>query len=310
MLSVAWQEGEALVRIRRLSEDAPSTESSELYRLSGSVLQYRVSQNRHCVGFGGQRAATYEDCFNRPQKGERTCVSCSVAEANHAGGLHHAHTKEANELDSKMASHLQQPNSLYLAVFRDGSIKVGTTTNRRHNTRLLEQGAWLAQTVATTSNGIEIRKIEDLVTQQLGIPQSVSIKRKLTGMATPSDEAALEAKLAQAAADVHRLLFSDQSLVEASPQVPAESEIWRYTDTLEPGSPTHTELQRSPFVYSAPLDVGAHHIEVHGSCGRITLVTKPNSTDYFVVDIGQLFGLELALGEHEPAAITVQDALF
>ena len=47
-----------------------------------------------------------------------------------------------------MAAYLSHPHRLYLAAFRDGSIKVGTTRGSSGHTRLIEQGAWLAAYVA------------------------------------------------------------------------------------------------------------------------------------------------------------------
>lgn len=302
VLGLTWLEGIPRLRMRRPDED------SQLFELTGSVLRYQATNTTHCVGFGVQVASSYSDCHKSPQPGERTCVSCSVAEANHASGLHHAHTKDPAVQSSTMASHLQQPNSLYLAMFRDGSVKVGTTTSRRHTTRLLEQGAWMARTVATTSDGIEIRKLEDLVTEQLGVPQSVSIKRKLSGLATPSDEKILASKLDEKAAEVQRLLSSGSSLVTDSTKISPTNDIWRFTDTLSPGATA--SLVDSPYLYSAPLNQDHHHIEITGNCGRIAVVTKPDSNDRFLVDLGQLFGVELSVGDHEPAEITVQDSLF
>ncbi len=166
----------------------------------------------------------------------------------------------------------------------------------------------MARTVATTSDGIEIRKLEDLVTEQLGIPQSVSIKRKLSGLATPSDEKALASKLDEKAAEVQQLLSSGSSLVTASTKLSPNEHIWRFTDTVD--SAAAAQLLDGPYIYSAPLNQDHHHVQITGNCGRIALVTKPDSNDHFLLDLGQLFGIELAIGDHKPAEIMVQDALF
>jgi hypothetical protein len=68
--------------------------------------------------------------------------------------------------------------------------------------------------------------------------------------------------------------------------------------------------------YPARLDSGTHHQEVLQICGRMAVLTRPGTTagsgktDRFVADLGQLYGIELDLGQYEPDQLAVQDSLF
>ena len=197
ILGVSWVDDHPLVRVRD-----QHTIASELVPLIGLDLCHRALADspRICIGHKPLRSggASYVDCRQAPQPGGRTCRSCAVAEATFASNLHHAHTKESIGVDPDIAAHLRQPNLLYLAAFRDGSTKVGTSTEKRLHTRLAEQGAWVARVVAWTPDGITVRLLEDLVTKRLELPQAVSASRKLGGLTQPVPEDRLDRGLATA----------------------------------------------------------------------------------------------------------------
>ena len=201
---LTWASGEPMVRIR---DDGSPT--SELVPLIGLVLNYQTDRDapRLCVGRTPFRAADgdHHDCLNRPESGSKLCTQCSISDATFASNLHHAHTRDRADIDPAIAEHLRQPNVLYLAAFRDGSVKVGTSTARRHHKRLTEQGAWRALVVATTTDGYAVRDIEDRVTAELEVPQPVSIGRKLDGMASPLPDHSLDEELAWRADQVRDL---------------------------------------------------------------------------------------------------------
>lgn len=289
-------------------------ESAILVDAVGLALNYRLGPEptRHCIGSRSPKRndGAYVDCRNRPQPGERVCVSCAVANAEFAADLHHAHTKDRDQIDRVVIEHLRQPNILYLAAFRDGSLKVGTSTAHRAPTRLAEQGAWQAVEVASVNDGFTVRRVEDLVTTKLGLPQSVAMTRKLQGMASPIDEASLTDRLQASADDVHGLLDSLDRLPGGKEEwsVDQRRQWWRFVDFVNGGSGSETwaGLHR----YPARLDRGAHHIDVMTMCGRLAVLGRPGSDDRFVADLGRLFGLELEMGEHVPDELVVQDSLF
>lgn len=316
VLGLVWGDDGCRVRLRvpttGTSAAGPAT-PSELVPIIGLELNYRVGPDarRHCLGHSSPRRnnGAYVDCGNRPQATEKTCVNCAVADAEFASDLHHAHTRERSELDRSVVDHLEQTNVLYLAAFRDGSLKVGTSTAHRTDKRLREQGAWMASLVATVSDGFTVRRLEDLVTEKLGLTQSVAVKRKLHGMVNPLGEARLAQRLDEMVDEVHRLIGSMDRL-------PGSQDSRTIAETIEltdrpwgfPGS--DSDVWDRLHQYPARLDAGTHHLEVVAVCGRMAVVARPGSDDRFIADLGQLFGVELDLGHYRPDPLAVQDSLF
>lgn len=294
---LTWASGEPLVRMR---DDGSAV--SDLVPLVGLVLNYQTDRDapRLCVGKTPFRPADgdHHDCANRPGPGSKLCTQCSISDATFASNLHHAHTKDRTEIDPAIAEHLRQPNVLYLAAFRDGSVKIGTSTQKRHHKRLTEQGAWRALIVATTADGYAVRDIEDRVTADLQIPQSVSIGRKLDGMASPLSDDRLDEELAWRADQVRSL--QDRM---GDGRIEAQREPWSF-----PGA--HAALWTALHRYPVRLDAGQHDLEVVAACGRIAVVQRRGTSDVFAADVGQLYGIELRLGDYESDELAVQDSLF
>lgn len=297
LLGVSWAGGSPSVRVR----DDASLLSQEIL-LVGLDLNYRVEENslRLCLGHVPFRKGrdSYVDCVNRPADGDRKCNRCAANDATFAANLHHAHTKDPDTLDSSVARHMLQPNVAYLAAFRDGSIKIGTSTLKRQDERLTEQGAWLAKVIATSTDGIAIRALEDQVTRQLGVPQSVSARRKVAGLANPASDDLLGAKLADLGEKAHNVLtdLDDDRLKPAD-------QLW---ESQASGDPIWDNVHS----YGHSLRIGSHQLRVLAASGRQVAFSRAEGSDVFVADLGPLLGLELELGEFQPAPIAVQDALF
>jgi hypothetical protein len=300
IVSYTWATGSPRLRVR------PVRGRSELTPAEGFTINYRVPDGarRHCPGRVPFRAGQgdYVDCFNPPQRNSRTCVSCAVAEATLAGSLHHAHTREPDELDADVEAHLLQPNILYLAAFGDGSIKVGTSSVRRTENRWLEQGAWLTVVVAEAADGIVVRRLEDLVTEELGIGQSVAARRKIAGLINPVGDEVLTERLKESTTDVHRLV------TELGPAgIDPAQEYW--SNPLA-GSPVLNDLRP----YPADLSRDSHHFTIEAMIGRLAVIKRggpdTEGTDRFVIDVGVLFGLELHRGDFKPVELAIQDSLF
>lgn len=285
-----------MVRIRR--NKAPST----LEPLIGLTLKYSTDSDakRHCVGHRPFRdgSTTWSDCDNTPLHNGRTCDRCAANDATFASQLHHAHTKGKGELDASVSAHMDQPNHLYLAAFRDGSIKIGTSTAGRLETRLTEQGAWIAQIVANAADGFAVRSIEDRVTVELGLGQSVSIVRKLAGLIDPEPDTQLDEELAKWKSNIARLINeSGDSRLETA------DSTWRSSNIDDP-------LFVGLRPYPLKVDAGSHDLEFLGASGRVGVVTRPGARDHFVIDLRRLYGVELTLGEVVPDELLLQDSLF
>ncbi len=295
VVAYTWSDDRSRLRVR--PPDGPSA----LTEASGFPLHYRVDSAPvwHCPGRIPFRSGRgdYVDCLNRPQPGGRTCVDCAVAEATLAGSLHHAHVRSADDIDTAVDAHLRQPNVLYLATFGDGSIKVGTSSAGRTDQRLLEQGALLAVVAAKADDGIVVRRVEDLVTERIGLAQSVGVARKLRGLVTPRSADRLAVELDAAVDEVHRLL--DDVVPDG---VAATREPWS-----NPG--LRRLVDDKLFTYPADLRRDAHQLTVDYMVGRLAVV-EGRGGDRFAIDVGRIFGLELEPGDFDPVAVTVQDSLF
>lgn len=270
--------------------------------VSGFALNYHLDDHaeRACVGHRPFRDSTGEwfDCDNPPLHDGRKCDRCAAVDATFASQLHHAHNKARGELEGAVLRHLEQPNSLYLACFRDGSIKVGTSSAPRLKVRLAEQGAWLARVVANTTDGFAVRSLEDRITIEMGLPQSVSIRRKLDGLTQPKPDAALAAELDRWSAAVHQLMEDTSDR-----RVTAASEDWRFEMSDNP-------LWESLHPYPLKLSSGSHDIEMVSASGRAVVIRRPGSDDHFVADAQHLFGIAITPGDHVPDELAVQDSLF
>ncbi len=298
-IGLDWSDGEPRLRIRGHDDGA-----SELIPLIGLRLNYRADAStvRKCLGHVPWRSDrsghNYVDCHAQPEPGRRVCSRCAGADGAFAASLHHAHTRGAGEIDPDVARHLQAPNHLYLAAFRDGSIKIGTSTERRLNKRLSEQGAWMARVVARASDGYAVREIEDRVTEALDIGQTVNVTRKLRGLVRPVADSDLESDLEAAAGEVHELLA-----VVADKRLTASDDRWT---NPRAGNPAFVRAHRYPL----DLANGTHDFEVVDACGPVAALTRTGSSDVFVTSLKPLFGLVLPLGDFTSDTINLQDSLF
>lgn len=301
VLGLTWASGEPELRVRDIDPANPDA-VSRLEPLVGQVLNYRTGPDvrRWCLGRTPFRAAhsDHYDCRERPEPGSRLCRRCSISDATFASNLHHAHTKDRADIDPAIAEHLRQRNVLYLAAFRDGSVKVGTSTEHRRMKRLAEQGAWCARIVASTVDGYAVRDIEDRVTAEVDIPQSVSIGRKIDGMAAPVPQRQLDATL-----DVLAAAVDDVRTRMADRRIEAADDRWVFPHADEP---RWARVQR----YPAKLGTGQHDLDVVDACGRMAMVQRRGTADVFVADIGQLYGFELDCGDYESDELAVQGSLF
>ena len=297
LLGVSWAGGIASIRVR----DNASLLSAEL-PLLGLHLNYHADEHslNLCLGHVPFRRGrdAYVECVNRPAPGDRKCNRCAANDATFAASLHHAHTKDPDTIDPAVAKHMMQPNVAYLAAFRDGSIKIGTSTLKRQQERLTEQGAWIAEVVATSTDGFAIRDLEDKVTQDLGLPQSLNARRKVAGLANPMSNQLLEAKLSELGAAVGEVIaeLSDDRLKH-------KSEKWFSQAVSDP-------IWDNVHSYGQNLKVGNHDLTVRAVSGRQIAFSRSGADDIFVTDLGPLMGLELELGEFAPSPIAVQDSLF
>lgn len=194
-----------------------------------------------------------------------------------------------------MAEFMNWPNVVYLAAFADGSVKVGTSRRERIETRLLEQGAWLSVIVAEVTDGYQVRRLEDLLSHKFDLSQSVSVRRKQAGLVNPRPSDLLSADL-------------DRWVERVTPFV---DDFGATTIARRWEHPDRRELeQRRLLAYPADPTVGPHDLGLAGSVGRIGLAQRADAADWFIFDLGVLFGLELDWGDHGSTPLVIQDSLF
>ncbi|MEM7094770.1 MAG: hypothetical protein AAF567_17330 [Actinomycetota bacterium] len=196
-----------------------------------------------------------------------------------------------------------------MAAFRDGSLKVGTSTHGRSDTRLAEQGAWAAQFVAECDDGLAVRRLEDAATERLDLAQAVQASRKLAGLVHPRADDALDAELAETAERVGVLV--DERADPAARRL-LDEPMWRHPKRCD-------ALETPPIRYPAKLTTGRHDLAIRSAIGRLLLVTRGPSADpgggaspgdVFAIDPAPLFGRVLDMGEYGSEEIAIQDSLF
>lgn len=302
---VDWSEPDRpLIRFAPVSSRVSSRERSEL--VSTEVAwRFRVVDTdvRYCCGWfelvGDQ--AQHRPCpANNPATEGRQCARCR----NQGFGLHLAH--RGGDQTASVRDYLAQPHRLYLAVFADGTIKVGTAAQSRLDSRIAEQGAVAACFVASAANGVDVRLAEDAVSARFGLTQSVSARRKLRACGVAVDVDRLTAGLHQAIEDILpylAVLASEHGWVEpARPPIP-----WRLPDHAR------RLFAATPLVaYPNELDRGDHSLYVRAMSGPIAMVTmtaEPDAQPY-AVNLTEVFGVPMRFGEFRSTPRAVQASLF
>ncbi len=296
ILGIDWDNGAPHARLFNCS-----TEAIQKVPLKNYQLSYRTVEpmTRVCIGF---RADTGDNgnsspCLKIPAKG-RKCESCNRRESIFASELHHAHRRDRGSLSSRIIDHLQKPNYLYLAVFADGSTKVGTSTARRIETRLLEQGALLASIICETTDGFIVRTLEDLVTEEMGIVQAISTKRKMQGILQPAHQEEINENLGVAHGKVHKFLehlaFDGSTLIARNWENPEnETACWEKIGK-----------------YPNSLSAGAHDLTLISIRGRIGAFQRSTEPDFYAADLEEVFGIVIEKGIFPTDDLSIQGQLF
>ena len=296
ILGISWEDEVPFGRILNLT-----TDTIQKINLTNYQLSYRInaSADRICLGYrpGIGNQEEHSTCTKILGKG-RKCDSCTRKDQIFAAGLHHAHTRDRGSLSAEIISHLERPNYLYIAIFGDGSIKVGTSTARRVGTRLLEQGAFFASIICETSDGFIVRTLEDMITSDIGLVQAISTKRKMKGVLHPVSHNKLRETLNNARDKVSDFLgnlpFKGYSMILDNWDNPVvESTCWKKV-----------------LKYPKNLSSGTHDLMIVSICGRIGAVQREAETEFYATDLDEIFGLIIEPGHFPPEDFTIQGELF
>jgi len=296
LLGISWEDELPFGRILNLT-----TDTIQRINLTNYQLSYRITEpaNRICLGYrpGTGNPEEHSTCTKIPEKG-RKCEPCTRKDQIFAAGLHHAHTRDRGSLSAEILNHLEQPNYLYVAIFGDGSIKVGTSTARRIGTRLLEQGAFLASIICETSNGLMVRTLEDMITKDLGLVQAISTKRKMKGVLHPLSQTELRETLNNVCGKVSD--FLENLDLEGYSMI---LDNW-YNPAIE--SPCWKKVLK----YPKNLSNGTHDLTLVSICGRIGVLRRETEAEFYAADLDELFGIIVEVGQFPPEDFTIQGELF
>ncbi|PPK63355.1 DUF2797 domain-containing protein [Actinokineospora auranticolor] len=235
-------------------------------------------------------------CPDRAQAGQNDqCPRCLGQDEFRFAHQYH---RDGNVPDA-LRRYMDQPHWLYLATFADGATKVGTAAEPRKHSRLNEQGALFATYLTTTPDGRTVRFLEDAITRDLRMPQTVRATTKLKALANLTNLAA-----AGAAHDQHVTRAADALTATGNQTVlekwapPAEGARLRVAG-------------RARALYPHDLQDGEHGFTVTSCVGTqvLTTLTGDDETDY-VLDLGTLKGRRIALGPFTSPGAAVQSSLF
>jgi len=300
VLGVAWRDRVPqldLVTVR----GALRTHPPVLGRLGLRV----AAPGRYCTGWYGfdRDGGRWWPCPDgNPTAGSRQCADCALrdqfrfAHQGHLGGY----------VPPALEAHLASPHWLYLATFADGFTKVGTATASRQDARLDEQGPLLATHVARAANGRLVREAEDEVTRRLEVPQHRRRAAKVAAWVQPAPAAAVRARHQESVAQARELVAGT---VWGGDVFPRE-EVWApppASRALHGPPPSGRRL-----AYPNALSEGEHGLQVEAAAGSAVLArTQPGADALrYVVDLGELVGCRVVLGDYTSAEAELQEPLF
>ena len=296
LTAINWHAEEPFLQFR-----VQGQESSQLMSANELELRFRVAagRDRQCIGTvdRSEDGSTSVQC-DSPAVSARQCERCQTKDNIAAANMHQAHRRGRDAIGKAMAAYLTHPHRLYVAIFRDGSTKVGTTRGVSGGNRLVEQGAWYASYLAQADDGFFVRELEDSITEKLGIRQAVDTRKKFAGHLQPLLDQELENQLTQLANEIQKVLTKEigakGSLLDdqwSNPRI--EDQAW-------------TDLVSYPTV----INQGAHEFTIKSMVGRLATCNRTGFTENFLLDLQPLLTHPLETGDFEIDEFIMQNSLF
>lgn len=210
---------------------------------------------------------------------------------------HHAHN--GGQAPAALSAYLDQPHLLYVATFAHAASKVGTAAAPRRVSRLNEQGPVHATYLLRARDGRAVRVLEDTLSRDAGLAQSVRGPGKLAALTNPDPR---QARTAHDAA-VGRALAALTAL-GLSP----EPEEWTPPAC---GAELRSPRQGERLAYPHDLREGEHGFQVDSCSGSHALVRlTPDDDARYVLDLNALKGRRVLIGSYTSPAIPLQGSLF
>ncbi|MGH8931495.1 MAG: DUF2797 domain-containing protein [Egibacteraceae bacterium] len=177
---------------------------------AGRTVGWRVQGPRRCVGLYDNQSNARRLCpGNRSPEVGAQCSGCASADPGR---------RIAQDRPGADGTFPTGVFRLYLALFGLQALKVGLTAKHRADDRLLEQGA-IAHLFLCEGSYLDIRRIEQLVSSLLGIPEQVQWRRKRALWSEATDRHPHAAVLNIAADQARGLLAGSPVTVLPEPTV-------------------------------------------------------------------------------------------
>lgn len=296
LTGIRWKNNEPSLRVQ--TDDTPS---AVLVEARGLNLRFRtdVEQPGRCIGRTERSVdgSSYVECLSPSTRG-RQCERCQVIDNVSAANMHQAHRKGRDSIDQRMAAYLSHPHRLYVAIFRDGSTKVGTTRGSDGGQRLVEQGAWFAKYVAHVEDGFLVRELEDLVSKSINLGQAVDTRKKFAGHLRGQRNSELESTLKDLTFEVRKVLQTQ------------EIDGWSSLDETWANPSLNDEHWMDLVAYPSAVTRGAHEFTIHSMVGRLAACDRPGFGETFLLDTQPLLGRPLERGDFELDQLVLQESLF
>ncbi|MGH3628647.1 MAG: DUF2797 domain-containing protein [Sciscionella sp.] len=202
-----------------------------------------------------------------------------------------------------LTAYMAQPHWLYIATFAHAASKVGTAAAPRSKSRLDEQGAMHATYLAEVPDGCVVRDLEDALSRELGLAQTVRGAAKLAALADPHPDPGrvhtVHKQVVDSAVTVLATLGADIARREWTP--PPEGFTLR--------SP---QQQGERAIYPHDLRDGEHGLRIEACSGTQILAALPADFDdvRYVLDVNTLRGRRITFGDYTSPETTLQGSLF
>ncbi|MHA2240796.1 MAG: DUF2797 domain-containing protein [Candidatus Thorarchaeota archaeon] len=158
---------------------SPKTDEIRFFGLEpGQKVSWTVLGPRMCVGFRNFDG-THVQCPERTalKSNQSKCALCSSLDQYDPCIRCKGHSCTATP--EKREKCREAEYALYLAIFKDTTVKVGVSKLGRVLTRWLEQGVDYATVLVTMKDGKAVRRFEDSIGRRSDVAKSVQVSRKL-----------------------------------------------------------------------------------------------------------------------------------
>lgn len=141
------------------------------------IFTISQAKSRYCIGRYDLRTFESFPCPHQTEitdRKENICLDCF----RFNGFNPSFYNVSIGQLSIKQREYNLSRHNVYLAYFNDDVIKVGISHHLRTITRLCEQGAFAALILANMENAYRAREMEELVSKQLNIKETLKKEEK------------------------------------------------------------------------------------------------------------------------------------